>query len=324
MVKIDADSATSTPVWLIASALLFMGLRCGLGFVEDLNPPKPSAEINWLSPEQITDADKNGPKFFLYDFTADWCAPCKQMEKTAFQSKDVVNLLNNEFIPVRVVDRKREDGKNSQKVQELQDVYSVQAFPSLVVAMPNGTKVVDHLGKADSQALRKFLQEALTVLPYHRGKEEMIAGETALAAKSFSDFLTLQDWQHWRCVYAAIFGSIAKREIGEAAVADKIVSDAIREVHEHTFPYPILEYLGGKIDFDRLLKAASESKGNRVLCYAYAGLDAHSKKNYKEAIEKFEWVKTNAEDKTTFDYRVSIAWLKRSQDALKQQGLSPR
>ena len=319
MVKIEAGSAISTPVWLLAAALLFLALRCGLSLMESMNPPKASAEINWRDVEKITDSETNGSKFFFYDFTADWCAPCQQMDKTAFQSKDIVSLLNDEFIPVKVVDRKREEGKNSVKVQELEDAYSVQAFPSLVIALPNGAKVIDHLGMANTQGVRKLLQEALTVLPYHRGKEEMIAGDVHAAAKSFSSFLIAQKWQHWRCVYAAIFGSIAKREIGEDAEADTLIKDALREVHEQTFPYPILQYLGGKISFDELLKTASESKPNRCLCYAYAGLDAFSRKKYLDALQKFQWVKDNSEETTSFEYRASMKWLERSKQALKDQ-----
>ncbi len=311
MVKIDSNSATSTPFWLLASAMTFLLLRFGLSIYENYFPPKPTEVISWRTPPDISDAEKVGQKLFFYDFRAKWSEPGDQMDKTAFVSKDIVRLLDNEFVAIKVTDRKREDGKNSAPVQELEDLYSIEAFPSQVVAMPDGTKISEHLGAETTSGLKKFLQEALILASYFKGKEEYIHGDTRAAASSFDEFLSRTKWQHWRVGYAAIFSSIAHRELGENDKADQLIRDALVKVHEHTFPYPMIEYLGGKRNFDQLLSAASEVKVNRVLAYADAGMDDYARAKVNDAKAKFSWVLENCEDKDSFEYRVSRALLTR-------------
>jgi thiol-disulfide isomerase/thioredoxin len=305
MVKIESGSATATPAWLLLSVAVTLLLRLGLSIGETVHPPEPSMRVSWITPSQLGEKERGGDKLIFYEFRADWCVPCKQMEKSAFQSKDVVSILNKQFVAVRVNDRKREDGKNDLATQALEDRFSIQAFPSLVVSTADGTKVIDHLGQANSSAVKKFLQEAETLADYYNGKEKIIVDDCAAAARAFDHFLSITKWQHWRCCFSAIFGSIAHRELGEDDKANELVKTALVQVREHTFPYPILQYLSGKRSFDDMLKDASENKSNRTLCYAYAGIDNYARKNYELARQQFEWVLANCEDKESFEYRVS-------------------
>lgn len=314
MVKIEAVSATSTPLWLLISAIAFLGLRFGLSAFESIYPPKALLEIHWrnpenISPETIKKTGSQDGKLIFYDFRADWCEPCKLMERSAFLSRDVINLLNSEFVAVKINDRKKEDGKNDSQTQELEDKFNVQAFPTLVVAMPDGSKVIDHVGSANSAALRSFLKEALTVADYYWGKEQIISGDYASAAGSFENFISKTRWQHWRCSFAAVFASTAFRKIGDGEKADKILNESLTRIHDHGFPYPVIEYLAGKRNFDSLLKEASENKNNRILSYAYAGMDCFARHDYDEAEKHFDWVLKNCDDKDTFEHRIAESQL---------------
>ncbi len=320
MVKIDAVSATSTPMWLLISTFLFVALRCGMTIVESINPPVASAEIQWRTPEQITETERHGNKLFFYDFTAEWCDPCIQMNKTAFQSKDVVALLNNEFIPIKVVDKKRENGKNASRIQSLEDQFNVEAFPTIVVTVPTGSKISDHLGAAGTQAMKKYLRDALTVASYSTGKEKLIISDFEGAAKSFDEYLNRTKWHHYRWAYAAIFSSIAHRCQGQNDEADAVLKKALAEAHDRTFPVPIIEYLNGKISFDQLLQNASENKTNRVLAYAYAAMNEFSKHEYEKAFAKFEWVMLNCEEKDSFEYRITSNWIETTKGKLADAG----
>lgn len=309
MVKIETASATATPLWLLLSVIVSLLLRVVLSLGETVHPPEPSMRVTWLKPTEAGQTKRFGDKLIFYEFRADWCTPCKQMEKSAFYSKDIVSMLNDRFVSVQVTDRKRENGKNDDATQTLEDKFSIQAFPSLVVAMSDGTKIIDHLGQANSAAMKKFLQEAETLADYYNGKEKIIAGDNAAAASAFDRFLSATKWQHWRCCYTAIFGSIAHRELGNSEKAEQTLKTALVQIREHTFPYPILEYLAAKRSFDDLLKDASENKSNRTLCYAYAGMDNYARKKYDLAKPLFEWVLENCDDKESFEYRVSQAKL---------------
>jgi thioredoxin-related protein len=309
MVRIKADSATSVPLWLLIAVVVTLGLRLFLSASESSSPQKPVAEINWCRLGDDGEPASKEAKLRFYYFEADWCEPCQKMSSTAFLSRDVVSELNRNFVCLKIKDRKREDNKNSAAVQKVEDKFSVQAFPTCVVAMPDGTEVMDHLGSLGPRPLRNFLKESVDLSAYFRGKEETIRGDFRSAAASFDEFLSKTQWHHWRSPFAAVFSSTAHRALGEANQADRVVADGLQKIHEHNFPYPVLQYLAGKLSFDALLSESGENTGNRTVCYAYTGMDCFARKQYDEAKERLGWVTAHCDDKNTFEYRVALAEL---------------
>lgn len=298
-------STTSVPKWLLVSTLLFLIARAGLTVSETLNPPKASEEIQWRTPSTITPSDRGSDKLFFYEFSAQWCEPCKQLESTALSSRSVVEMLNKKFVPVRVIDRKREDGKNKADTQELEDIFSIQAFPTMVVALPDGTKIQEQLGVINAVGLKKILSEASTLSNYYHGKECLINGEPKLAAEYFDTFLKDVHWNHWRAPFAAILCAIAYESIHDQTKAMQVLDTSITSFKDHSFPYPILLHLAGRIGFDELLKEAGENKGSRLMAYAYSGVQCYARGKIDEAAERLAWVKANSTDETSFEYRIS-------------------
>lgn len=323
MAKTELGEAVRTPAWLFALALVLLALRLFVYVTETANPPKASAEIKWQDLSalgSLPESERKKDKLLFYEFRADWSGPCKEIEKNSFNSKEIVNLLNSNFIAVQVTDRKREDGKNANAVQELEDKYEVQGFPLLVVAMPDGKKLKEHLGALPSSSLKVFLEDAVSVREYFNGKEQIIAGDDKDAGASFDRFIASVNWQHWRAPYAAIFSSVAHRRLGEDKKADEILKNALAKVRQKSFPYPVIEYLCGKSSFDTLLKNAGEVSSNRIISYAYAGMDLSARKDYARAKEYFDWViAAPGNDRNSFEYRISKAELERIAENLKRK-----
>src|SRR5262249_19407282 len=98
-------------------------------------------------------------KPILYDFTAAWCGPCKVLDKD-WSDPTIAKTVNAAFVPARVVDRQREDGKNPEDIDELQKRYEVSGFPTLVAAAPDGRLLVKLEGYRGRAALVAFLEEA--------------------------------------------------------------------------------------------------------------------------------------------------------------------
>jgi thiol:disulfide interchange protein len=86
----------------------------------------------------------------FYEFSAEWCGPCHLMESEVFRNARLAAMINERFIPVRVVDRKREDGRNAPEVARLQTLYGVEGFPTIVVARAGAApqKVFGYGGRA--------------------------------------------------------------------------------------------------------------------------------------------------------------------------------
>lgn len=59
-------------------------------------------KVHWISFEQLDDSLAVSPKKVFISFYADWCVYCKKMNKVAFKSPDVINVLNSEYYAVKM------------------------------------------------------------------------------------------------------------------------------------------------------------------------------------------------------------------------------
>ena len=141
-------------LWVLLAAIVLRVVTA----VMDRKADGPG-QIHWSrASSAATEAGRLG-KPVLYDFTAAWCAPCKLLDRD-WEDGEVAEQVNATFVPVRVIDRTREDGRNSPEIAELQRRYEVSAFPTLVVASPDGRLIAKHEGYRNTQYLMQFLAEA--------------------------------------------------------------------------------------------------------------------------------------------------------------------
>ena len=73
-------------------------------------------------------------KLVFVDFYARWCTPCKWMDQTTFKDKNVVELLNENFIAVKM---------NIDEAEgfEMKKRYEVQYLPTILIFNSNGQVV---------------------------------------------------------------------------------------------------------------------------------------------------------------------------------------
>jgi thioredoxin-related protein len=69
-------------------------------------------------------------------------------------------VVNRAVVAVKVIDRKQEDGVNPSDVAMLQRRYSVNAFPTLIVADANGTERGRMEGYRGREAFASLLRNA--------------------------------------------------------------------------------------------------------------------------------------------------------------------
>jgi uncharacterized protein YyaL (SSP411 family) len=80
------------------------------------------------------------------------------LDEVGWSDREVAALVNASFVPARVVDRMREEGRNPAWIDELQRRYEVGAFPTLVIAGPDGKAIAVSQGFGGKEKLVEFLR----------------------------------------------------------------------------------------------------------------------------------------------------------------------
>lgn len=123
--------------------------------------------IAWkpYSTAELERARAQGKPVFI-DFFADWCIPCKELDKFTFTDPEVIEQSRN-FVMLKA----DLTSFNSPEVKALRDQYRIRGVPTLVMLDPTGrevpgTRIVGFV-EADVllQAMNRALQAAGTVSP---------------------------------------------------------------------------------------------------------------------------------------------------------------
>ena len=99
-------------------------------------------------------------KLFFVEFYADWCTPCKWMDKTTFKNTEVINQLNNNYVPLKL-DIETDQG------QDLKDQYEVNILPTILIFNSQG-RMIERIEKTLSS------ESMVSMLSFHNNPENRI------------------------------------------------------------------------------------------------------------------------------------------------------
>lgn len=73
-------------------------------------------------------------KLLFVDFHASWCTPCKWMDQTTFTDSDIVSVMNQNFVPLKI----DIDGPEG---FDLKEKYEIRYLPTILIFNSNGKMV---------------------------------------------------------------------------------------------------------------------------------------------------------------------------------------
>jgi len=150
----DRTKQRALPIWLPIVVVLLIVAR----IVSWKVPVKSDVDlVHWTDIDQATAASMRSHRPILYEFSAEWCGPCHVLEREVFMDPSLAAKINGRYIAVKVVDREREEGHNAPNVQQLIDRYSVNAFPTVVIAARDGAVLDRAVGYPGREQFVAFL-----------------------------------------------------------------------------------------------------------------------------------------------------------------------
>lgn len=103
-------------------------------------------------------AAKNENKPLMIDFMAEWCGPCKEMERSTF-SKAAVIQKTKSFIAVRIdIDKQRQVAA---KYNALARAYGGVGVPNILFLKKDGTKIKHVVGYQGPEELLAIMDSVL-------------------------------------------------------------------------------------------------------------------------------------------------------------------
>lgn len=135
--------------------LLVLFVILGVGIVlasQVLNSQGIEDTVQWMTnyDEGIALAQIEGSPVII-DFYADWCSRCRDFEHETWQNPAVIELVNDEFICIKL-----DVDVNS----TLRNQYHVSSLPTVVVLTSSGVEM-DRIGYVASSEFLEFLTQMI-------------------------------------------------------------------------------------------------------------------------------------------------------------------
>ena len=128
-------------------------------------PVIPQSLVQWMDYSTALEKAKTEPKLIFVDMYADWCIPCRVMDKNVYMNPTVASILNKKFYPVKLdVDSEAPivcDGKKASAKKCFSEVWELNVLPSFVLVAPKGLSILTVTDSMSPQEMQMLLDKFL-------------------------------------------------------------------------------------------------------------------------------------------------------------------
>ena len=136
---------------------LFTGMAFfAVAMVFDYWPTR--SQLDWLSLDAARSDARSLNKPILIDVYADWCQPCKNMERFVFPDDSVKEILSSRYVLAKV---NLDDPVRGDSVRK---EFRLRAIPTYIVLTPGGREMRRHVGFFEKTGFVKWLQDSSRLL----------------------------------------------------------------------------------------------------------------------------------------------------------------
>lgn len=162
----------------ISVILVLVFALSNIGLSENNTKEKKEEGIQWMSLDKAIPLAKKENKHVFIDFSTSWCGYCKKMDKEVFTQQSVIDLLNNDFIPVRVNGEGKElleiDGYKITERELTTREFGVRGYPTFWFLTPDGKKLTNFSGYRPAD----YMSAALTFIKDYKYDSTKTKNET--------------------------------------------------------------------------------------------------------------------------------------------------
>lgn len=121
--------------------------------------------VHWMGYEEALKKAKDNPRLIFVDLYADWCVPCRIMDKNVYSDPTVASLLNTRFLSVKLDADSQDtivcDGIKNTVQRCYFDVWELSALPAFVLVAPNGMSILTVTQSMSPQEMQYLLYQFL-------------------------------------------------------------------------------------------------------------------------------------------------------------------